>query len=171
MGFLSRLRRIIANRDLPAEGVEILAPVSGELVPLEQVPDVVFSEKIIGDGVAINPQGDTVVAPIDGTIGRLFDANHAFSLESPLGLELFVHFGIDTVELGGAGFKRLAEEGQQVRAGDPIFQFDLPYLQEHARSVLTPVIIANMEDVETLQKRSGTVVAGTTPIFQVSMRS
>ncbi|GAA4882402.1 PTS glucose transporter subunit IIA [Ferrimonas pelagia] len=169
MGFLSRLRRLVADRDVPSEGVDILAPVSGQLVAIEKVPDVVFSEKIVGDGIAIEPEGDQIVAPLDGTIGRLFDANHAFSLESPLGLELFVHFGIDTVELGGAGFKRLVDEGQQVKAGQPILEFDLAYLKEHAKSTLTPVVIANMEDVRALDKKEGSVVAGTTPILRVEL--
>ncbi|WP_298443403.1 PTS glucose transporter subunit IIA [uncultured Ferrimonas sp.] len=169
MGFLSRLRRIIDNREPPVEGVEIVAPVSGQLVPIEKVPDVVFSEKIVGDGLAIDPSGHQVVAPIDGTIGRIFDANHAFAMESPLGLEIFVHFGIDTVELRGTGFKRLAEEGQQVRAGDPILEFDLEYLQEHAKSVLTPVVIANMEDVKLMTKHEGDVEAGITPMLLIEM--
>ncbi len=166
MGFFSRLRRMMAHREVPADGVVILAPVSGRLVPIEQVPDVVFSEKIVGDGLAIDPTGHQVVAPIDGTIGQIFDANHAFSLESPLGLELFVHFGIDTVELRGAGFTRLAEAGQQVSAGDPILEFDLDYLKNHAKSVLTPVVIANMEDVKSLEKQDGEVVAGQSPILR-----
>ncbi|QIZ76879.1 PTS glucose transporter subunit IIA [Ferrimonas lipolytica] len=169
MGFLSRLRRIIDNREAPIEGVELVAPVSGKLVPIENVPDVVFSEKIVGDGVAIDPSGNQVVAPIDGTIGRIFDANHAFAMESPLGLEIFVHFGIDTVELRGTGFKRLAEEGQKVVAGEPILEFDLEYLKEHAKSVLTPVVIANMEDVKQLNKLEGTVEAGVTPILTIEL--
>ncbi|GAA5189683.1 PTS glucose transporter subunit IIA [Ferrimonas gelatinilytica] len=169
MGFLSRLRRIVANRETPVDGVDILAPVSGRIVAIEDVPDVVFSEKIVGDGIAIDPQGSQVLAPIDGTIGRLFDANHAFSLESPLGLELFVHFGIDTVELGGAGFRRLAQEGQQVKAGDPILEFDLDYLKEHAKSLLTPVVIANMEDVASMEKDEGEVIAGQTRILRVEL--
>ncbi|WP_028115577.1 PTS glucose transporter subunit IIA [Ferrimonas senticii] len=169
MGFLSRLRRIIDNREPPLEGIAIVAPVSGQLVPIEKVPDVVFSEKIVGDGVAIDPSGNQVVAPIDGTISRIFDANHAFAMESPLGLELFVHFGIDTVELRGTGFKRLAEEGQQVKAGEPILEFDLDYLQEHAKSVLTPIVIANMEDVKQLTKQQGKVEAGQNQILLVQM--
>lgn len=169
MGFLSRLRRIIDNRETPTEGIEIVAPVSGQLVPIESVPDVVFSEKIVGDGLAIDPSGNQVLAPIDGTIGRIFDANHAFAMESPLGLELFVHFGIDTVELRGRGFKRLAEEGQQVKAGDPILEFDLELLRGEAKSVLTPVVVANMEDVKSMLKQEGEVVAGTSVIFRLEM--
>lgn len=79
----------------------------------------------MGDGIAIKPTGNKMVAPVDGTIGKIFETNHAFSIESDSGIELFVHFGIDTVELKGEGFKRIAEEGQRVKVGDPVIEFDL----------------------------------------------
>lgn len=84
----------------------------------------------MGDGIAIKPTGNKMVAPVDGTIGKIFETNHAFSIESDSGIELFVHFGIDTVELKGEGFKRIAEEGQRVKVGDPVIEFDLPLLEE-----------------------------------------
>ncbi len=74
-----------------------------------------------------------MVAPVDGTIGKIFETNHAFSIESDSGIELFVHFGIDTVELKGEGFKRIAEEGQRVKVGDPVIEFDLPLLEEKSQ--------------------------------------
>ncbi|BDY04703.1 MULTISPECIES: PTS glucose transporter subunit IIA [Ferrimonas] len=166
MGFFSRMQRMMKNTP-PTGGITVVAPVSGEVVEIEKVPDVVFSRKIIGDGIAIDPSGDTVYAPIDGTIGKIFESNHAFSIESNLGLELFVHFGIDTVELRGNGFERIAQEGQKVKAGDPILKFDLDYLKEHAKSVLTPLVIANMEDVKELSKADGEAVGGQTPALQV----
>jgi len=113
-----------------AKEIQIIAPLSGEIVNIEDVPDVVFSEKIVGDGVAIRPAGDTIVAPVNGTIGKIFETNHAFSIESEDGVELFVHFGIDTVELKGEGFTRIAEEGQTVKVGEPIIKFDLATLEE-----------------------------------------
>ncbi len=89
-----------------------------------------FAEKIVGDGIAIKPAGNKMVAPVDGTIGKIFETNHAFSIESDSGIELFVHFGIDTVELKGEGFKRIAEEGQRVKKGDVVIEFNLPLLEE-----------------------------------------
>ncbi|USD35969.1 PTS glucose transporter subunit IIA [Ferrimonas sp. SCSIO 43195] len=166
MGFFSRMQRMMKSAS-PTGGIEVIAPVSGEVVDIEKVPDVVFSRKIIGDGIAIDPDGDTIYAPIDGTIGKIFESNHAFSIESPLGLELFVHFGIDTVELRGNGFERIAQEGQRVKAGDPVLKFDLDYLRQHAKSVLTPLVIANMEDVKDLHKAEGKAVGGETPALQV----
>lgn len=157
MGFLDKL---FGKKENTVKEVKIYAPLSGEVVNIEDVPDVVFSEKIVGDGIAIRPNGDTIVAPVNGTIGKIFETNHAFSIESEDGVELFVHFGIDTVELKGEGFTRLAEEGQKVKAGEPIIKFDLALLSEKAKSVLTPIVISNMDEISNLQKFSGEVIQG-----------
>ncbi len=140
---------------------------NGEIVNIEDVPDVVFAEKIVGDGIAIKPTGNKMVAPVDGTIGKIFETNHAFSIESDSGIELFVHFGIDTVELKGEGFKRIAEEGQRVKVGDPVIEFDLPLLEEKAKSTLTPVVISNMDEIKELIKLSGSVTVGETPVIRI----
>lgn len=147
--------------------MEIVAPISGEIVNIEEVPDVVFSEKIVGDGIAIKPSGSTLVAPCDGTIGKIFESNKAFSIESDNGLDIFVQFGIDTMELKGEGFTRVAEEGQKVNMGDTVLTIDLALLEEKAKSTLTPVVISNMDEVKDLVKLSGTVVVGNTPIMRV----
>ncbi len=147
----------------------IYAPVDGEIVAIEKVPDVVFAEKIVGDGIAIAPKGDTIVAPIAGTIGKIFETNHAFSIESPQGLELFVQFGVGTVELRGKGFSRLAQEGQVVEVGDPILSFDLDFLKDQVDSLLTTVVLANMVDVKYLDKAQGSINAGKDVIFTVQL--
>lgn len=145
-----------------------LAPLSGEIVSIEDVPDATFAERIIGDGVAIKPSGNLLVAPADGTIGKIFETNHAFSLETDSGVELFVHFGIDTVELKTEGFRRIAEEGRRVRAGDTVIELDLPLLEEKAKSTLTPVAISNMDEITELVKESGNATAGSTVILRVT---
>lgn len=153
------------------EGTVIIAPLTGEIVPIEEVPDAIFSEKVVGDGIAIRPTDCTkMVAPCDGEIGKIFETNHAFSMETPSGVELFVHFGIDTVELKGEGFKRIASEGQTVKAGDTIIEVDLEFLKANAKSVITPVVISNIDDVETLEKSSGSVVAGSDTLLVVKMK-
>lgn len=167
MGLFDRFKSLVSDDPKELQGIEILAPVSGDIVAIEDVPDVVFSEKIVGDGIAIKPTGHQLVAPCDGVIGKIFDTNHAFSIESFDGIELFIHFGIDTVELKGEGFSRLAQEGQDVKAGEPILEFDLPFLQSKARSILTPIVISNMDELKELSKLSGTVVQGVTPILRV----
>ncbi|MFJ6510437.1 PTS glucose transporter subunit IIA [Streptomyces sp. NPDC091406] len=161
-------RRASAGRDRSAAAEEIYAPLSGEIVGIEDVPDVVFAEKIVGDGIAINPSAGTVVAPADGTIGKIFETNHAFTIETEGGLEVFVHVGIDTVELKGEGFRRVAEEGQRVSRGDIIIEFDLAVLEEKAKSMLTPVVISNMDQVGELTKLSGPVTAGRTAILRAA---
>ncbi|MBT0727677.1 PTS glucose transporter subunit IIA [Rosenbergiella australiborealis] len=165
MGLFSKLFGDKSDSD--SSNIEIIAPLSGEIVNIEDVPDVVFAEKIVGDGIAIRPNGNQIVAPVDGTIGKIFETNHAFSIESDNGVELFVHFGIDTVELKGEGFKRLAEEGQKVKKGDPIIEFDLAFLEEKAKSTLTPVVISNMDEIKSLSKLSGHVTVGETPIMRI----
>lgn len=165
MSFLSKL---FGSKQKESKEIQIFSPLSGEIVNIEDVPDVVFSEKIVGDGVAIRPSGDTIVSPVNGTIGKIFETNHAFSIESEDGVELFVHFGIDTVELKGEGFTRIAEEGQTVKVGDPIIKFDLALLEEKAKSVLTPVVISNMDEISNLEKKSGSVVAGESVVLTLT---
>lgn len=158
MGFLDKL--FGGKKNAAPKIVNIYAPLSGEIVNIEDVPDVVFSEKIVGDGIAVRPNGDEIVAPVNGTIGKIFETNHAFSIESEDGIELFVHFGIDTVELKGEGFTRVAAEGQKVKAGDPVIKFDLSVLETKAKSILTPVVISNMDEISNLQKHTGEVIKG-----------
>ncbi|WP_101775914.1 PTS glucose transporter subunit IIA [Pasteurella oralis] len=152
--------KLFGSKDKKAVEVEIFAPLSGEIVNIEDVPDVVFSEKIVGDGIAVRPTGNKMVAPVDGVIGKIFETNHAFSMESKDGVELFVHFGIDTVELKGEGFKRIAQEGQTVKRGDTVIEFDLEVLEAKAKSVLTPVVISNMDEISNIEKKTGEVVVG-----------
>ncbi|MDH2998878.1 PTS glucose transporter subunit IIA [Pasteurellaceae bacterium LFhippo2] len=166
MGFFDKL--FGGKKEAVAKEVKIYAPISGEIVNIEDVPDVVFSEKIVGDGIAIRPAGDLIVAPVNGTIGKIFETNHAFSIESDEGVELFVHFGIDTVELKGEGFTRLAEEGQKVKVGEPVIKFDLEVLEPKAKSVLTPVVISNMDEISNLQKLSGEVVKGESVVLTLT---
>ncbi|HGN1705651.1 TPA: PTS glucose transporter subunit IIA [Providencia rettgeri] len=167
MGLFDKLKSLVSEDKSSSGNIEIIAPLSGEIVNIEDVPDVVFAEKIVGDGIAIKPAGNKIVAPVDGTIGKIFETNHAFSIESDDGIELFVHFGIDTVELKGEGFKRIAEEGQAVKKGDLIIEFDLALLEEKAKSVLTPVVISNMDEIKELNKLTGSVTVGETAIMRI----
>lgn len=107
-----------------------------------------------------------MVAPVDGTIGKIFETNHAFSIESDSGVELFVHFGIDTVELKGEGFKRIAEEGQRVKVGDTVVNL-ICRCWKKAKSTLTPVVISNMDEIKELIKLSGSVTVGETPVIRI----
>ncbi|MEZ3499913.1 N-acetylglucosamine-specific PTS transporter subunit IIBC [Pantoea sp. KPR_PJ] len=146
----------------------LVAPVSGDVVALESVPDEAFASKAVGEGLAIKPTGKTVVAPIAGTLVKIFATNHAFCLETSNGVEIVVHMGLDTVALEGKGFTRLAEEGATVAAGEPVLEMDLDYLNASARSMISPVVVSNSEDFAGLTLlATGSVVAGETPLYEV----
>lgn len=132
---------------------EIHAPADGQVVALESVDDEVFSKKLVGDGVALIPMSDVFTAPIDGKVTKIFSTNHAYTIKSPKDLEVIVHIGLDTVALGGKGFERVANEGDEVKAGDPIIRVDLPYIREHAKDIVTPIIISDQSDVKSIEKR------------------
>lgn len=146
------------------------APITGRIIPIEEVPDHVFADKVVGDGLAIEPTGAVIVAPCDGVIGKIFATNHAFSIETPSGIELFIHFGVDTVALNGEGFKRVAREGQQVQMGEPIMELDLALLTSTAKSIITAVVIASMDDVSQLEKCDGEVEAGVDRLMTVIVK-
>lgn len=167
MSLFNKLKRMVSDESAKQVRLTLLAPLSGEIVALEEVPDVVFAEKIVGDGIAIKPSGNKIVAPCDGVISKIFEGNHAFAMNTDAGLELFIHFGIDTVELKGEGFTRIASEGQVVKAGDVVIEFDLMLLEATAKSTLTPVIISNMDDIKELTKANGAVTLGTDVILSV----
>ncbi|OKB65221.1 PTS N-acetyl glucosamine transporter subunit IIABC [Serratia marcescens] len=146
----------------------LVAPVTGEVVALDQVPDEAFASKAVGDGLAIRPTDKIVVAPADGTVVKIFNTNHAFCLETDKGAEIVVHMGIDTVALEGQGFKRLVEEGAEVKAGQPILELDLDYLNANARSMISPVVVSNSDDYAGLAAlASGSVVAGQTKLYEI----
>ncbi len=139
---------------------EVKAPADGEIVAIESVNDEVFSKKLVGDGVAIYPVSNIFSAPIDGTISKIFSTNHAYSVKSDKDLEVMVHIGLDTVNLNGEGFERLAKEGDKVKAGDKIIRVDLDFLREHAKDIITPVIISDESDVKEIEKNLNIVKSG-----------
>ncbi|WHU86253.1 N-acetylglucosamine-specific PTS transporter subunit IIBC [Pantoea agglomerans] len=146
----------------------LLAPVSGEVVALDDVPDEAFASKAVGDGLAIKPSDKWVVAPIAGTLVKIFNTNHAFCLETDNGVEIVVHMGLDTVALEGKGFTRLVEEGASVVAGQRVLEMDLEFLNANARSMVSPVVVSNSDDFADLTLLAqGQVIAGETPLYEV----
>ena len=146
----------------------LVSPITGDVVALEQVPDEAFASKAVGDGIAVKPTDNIVVSPAAGTIVKIFNTNHAFCLETDKGAEIVVHMGIDTVALEGKGFSRLVEEGAEVKAGQPILEMDLDFLNANARSMISPVVCSNSDDFGGLViKAEGHVVAGQTPLYEI----
>ena len=125
---------------------EIYAPGTGHIIPLSEVPDKVFSEKMMGDGVGFVPEKGEIVAPFDGTVKTIFPTKHAIGLESESGVEVLIHIGIDTVKLNGEGFESLVNADESVTQGQPLMKINLAYLKEHAPSTVTPIIITNLGD-------------------------
>ncbi|WP_099190707.1 PTS sugar transporter subunit IIA [Tepidibacter mesophilus] len=132
--------------------ISIKSSFEGEVVDITKVSDKMFSSKMIGDGVAVIPSSAKAVAPCDGEITQIFPTNHAFGITSKEGLEILVHIGIDTVELKGEGFKRILEAGTSVKKGDVIIEVDLEYIKSRGKDTITPIIVTNMDKVESIDK-------------------
>ncbi|MGL1958267.1 MAG: phosphoenolpyruvate--protein phosphotransferase [Colwellia sp.] len=130
--------------------LSLQAPLRGEFIPLAQVPDPAFAEKMVGDGAAIDPVEGLLKAPCDGTITMIHPSCHAVSLETAAGVELLMHIGIDTVKLKGKGFTLHVKAGQQVTTGDLLIEFDMDYVATHAASLITPILITTQEKIAKL---------------------
>ncbi|WP_046180184.1 glucose-specific PTS transporter subunit IIBC [Domibacillus tundrae] len=144
-------------------GVEskFVAPISGELLPITEVPDPVFSGKMMGDGFAIKPSDGTVVSPVNGKIINVFPTKHAIGITADNGREVLIHFGIDTVKLNGEGFEALVSEGDVVTAGQPLLKVDLDYIADNATSTITPIIFTNLAEGQSVTvEKPGTVKNG-----------
>ncbi|HDM0979976.1 TPA: PTS transporter subunit IIABC [Staphylococcus aureus] len=138
------------------------APLTGEVTPLSEVPDQVFSEKMMGDGIAIKPSQGEVRAPFNGKVQMIFPTKHAIGLVSDSGLELLIHIGLDTVKLNGEGFTLHVEEGQEVKQGGLLINFDLDYIRNHAKSDITPIIVTqgNITNLDFKQGEHGNISFG-----------
>lgn len=130
----------------------LLSPLTGRIIALEDVPDPTFSQKMMGEGIAIEPTEGHVVSPVTGEIVTLFPTKHAIGIRSNEGLEILIHVGIDTVNMNGEGFKVLVSQGDTVKVGDPLLHFDVELIAQKAKSVITPVIITNYADLKSLTK-------------------
>lgn len=129
----------------------VAAPVTGTAAQLSEAPDEAFAGKMMGDGAVITPTEPKVVSPVDGTVQFVFDTKHAIGLESDHGTELLLHIGIDTVQLGGEGFRVLVEAGARVEKGQPLMELDLDFLREHARSLVSPVVCTNLGSSQSVR--------------------
>lgn len=146
--------------------ISILAPIAGKTISLENVPDPVFSQKIIGDGVAIDSTGNTVVSPCNGTISAIMKYGNAFAITLENGVNLLIHVGLDTINLKGKGFTKLANVGDIVKAGTPILKIDKHFIESQGISLITPVIITNIDTVKNMNTLIGkSVIEGKNEIL------
>ena len=127
---------------------ELVAPVTGNAIPLEEVKDQVFASKMMGDGLAFQFDGDTIYAPCDGVITMFFKTKHAFGITARNSAEIMIHVGMDTVNLNGEGFTVLKGQGTKIRKGDAILKIDRALMKEKNIDLTTPMIITNGDDVK-----------------------
>lgn len=138
-----------------ALGYELYNPIEGEIIELSQVPDDVFSSKMLGDGFAVVPSEGKAYAPVDGEVKVLFPTKHAAAIVTEDGLEVLVHIGVDTVSLNGEGFTAHVSQGDKVKKGDLLISFDIDIIKEKAKSVISPVLITNMDVVKEIKVNYG----------------
>ncbi len=151
-----------------AKALIIAAPLNGKCVPLDQVPDPVFSDKVLGDGAAIIPVDGKVYSPVDGEISTVAETLHAYGFTADNGLELLVHVGLDTVALKGAGFVAHVKEGDKVKVGDLIAEVDLNLLVSKGINPITPVLVVDGADELSMQASCGEVKAGKDTVLTLS---
>ena len=157
MGFFDKLLGKTAG-EAPTT---VLAPVSGEVIPLEEFPDAVFSQGILGQGCGIQPAAETIVSPFDGTVTQMTDTMHAIGVTSAGGVEVLIHVGVDTVEMAGNGFRSLVKQGQKLHTGDPLIQFDRDAIRAAGHADAVAIVVTNGDEFSAVElKRSGTVTAG-----------
>nr|WP_081472483.1 PTS system trehalose-specific EIIBC component [Ornithinibacillus scapharcae] len=130
----------------------IYSPLSGKIIALEKVPDPTFSEKMMGDGIAIEPIDGVVVAPFDGEVIQVFPTKHAIGLKGESGIEVLIHIGLETVSLNGEGFETYVSAGDKIKAGDKLVTFDVDFIRKNAKSIVTPIVITNGDQFEPLNK-------------------
>jgi len=149
--------------------VALLAPLSGVLVPLERVPDPVFAQRTVGDGVSIDPTSGELLAPAAGRVTLLHRASHALAITTDEGLEILVHIGVETIALNGKGFTPRVRQGDRVAAGQLLISFDADLIARSAPSLLTQVLITNRERVSGMSVATGLVEAGRSIVLQADL--
>src|SRR5215207_6923345 len=152
----------------PVTRLDLKAPLTGVLVPIEQVPDPVFAQKMVGEGVSIDPLSDHLLAPCDGEVVHLHAAAHAVTIRTLGDLEVLLHIGLDTLKMRGEGFDAKVKVGDQVRTGDELISFDLDKVATSAKSLLTQMVITNPDLLTSFTPRTGLVTAGADDVAEVT---
>jgi len=145
----------------------IYAPITGTLLPISEVPDPVFSQKMMGDGFAIEPSEGKVYSPVSGKVLNIFPTKHAIALLSDEGYEILIHFGMDTVTLKGEGFKSHVAEGDAVAVDDLLLSVDLEEVRPKVPSLITPVVFTNLNEKVIDLKKTGSVTHGESDILEI----
>mgnify|MGYP003312296026 CR=1 FL=1 len=150
------------------EVVTIVSPVNGKAVPITEVPDPVFADKILGEGIAVIPEDGIFLCPVDGEVASVAESLHAIGFSTEEGLEVLMHIGLDTVKLNGEGFTLHVKVGDKVKKGDLIAEVNLDFIKEQGLNTITPVIICDGADDKQIAFREGNIEAGKTVIAVLS---
>ncbi|OIU71327.1 PTS sugar transporter subunit IIA [Rossellomorea aquimaris] len=163
------LKKLFGKKEEAPKTVVASAPLTGTVKSLEEVPDPVFSQKMMGDGIAIDPSEGKVVSPVDGEIMQLFPTKHAVGIKAKNGAELLIHIGLETVSMNGEGFEAHVSEGSKVSKGDALITFDLDLVKEKAKSTITPIILTNGDNMgELVKKEAVSVTAGIEEVLEIT---
>ncbi len=138
----------------------MVSPQTGRCVSIIEIPDEVFSERILGDGIAIIPQTEEVLSPVDGEVAQVAETKHAFCINSNDGLELMIHIGVDTVKLNGKGFECFIKKGDKIKKGDLIAKADIKFIQENGFPLHTAILITNSNKFQIVKPHYGEVNSG-----------
>ena len=155
------------NTATAAPEFNIASPVSGKIVSLDNVPDAMFSDRILGDGIAIIPGDGKFVSPVNGEVTSVADSHHAYTFLTEDGLNILVHIGLETVALKGEGFKPLVKKGDKVKVGDAIAEVDLEFLKKKNINPITPVILCDAPESISLKTKDGIADAGKTTVLSI----
>ena len=169
-GFFKKKKKDEPTTETTNNNLRLVAPITGKSIPLSEVPDPVFAQKMAGDGLAIDPTGDVAVAPADGELTLVFNTKHAFALTTDNGAELLVHIGLETVSLNGEGFEQLVEQGTKVKAGTPIIKFDREFIKSKGLPLVTPVLITNPDAFTSIKAIENVdTIAGETSVLEYTV--
>ncbi|MDE5600055.1 MAG: PTS glucose transporter subunit IIA [Oscillospiraceae bacterium] len=148
---------------------KIFSPLAGLCIPIEEVQDDVFSQKILGDGIGFKPTQGEVLSPVDGKIIQVVETGHALGIETNNGIEVLLHLGINTVSLKGEGFKVFVKEGDRVLRGQKIMQMDIDFVKSKDFSTDSVLIITNGDNIKEFEKYPGEVIKGETIVASVRL--
>lgn len=171
----TQMKNFIASNNLDKEKIMIcsenfVSPISGNLLSLEKVPDEIFAKKVLGEGFAINPIDGIVNSPVDGEVLQVFDTKHAITIRAQSGLEILIHFGIDTVSLNGEGFESFVKTGDKVKCGDKLINADFDKLKEIASSLITPIVFINLPDSYKIEVEEKNIAVGDKNVFTITVK-
>ncbi|MEC3884452.1 PTS glucose transporter subunit IIA [Halobacillus sp. HZG1] len=160
-------KKLFGNKETD---LRVASPLTGKKVALEEVPDPVFSQKMMGEGIAVEPKDGEVLSPVEGTIVQLFPTKHAVGLETKSGAEILIHIGLETVAMDGEGFEAFVSQGDKVKVGDKLISFDLDLVKEKAKSTVTPIIVTNSDVFDVEVADDVDLDAGSTPLLIVKKK-